>query len=198
MQRILKVAQREYIETAKTKTFIIGLLMTPVIIGAIIFFTSRFSGSKAGPRPPINVAITDLSKQLAEDLGLKENIYFLGFRKDVDNIYADSDALIFPSLTEGAPFAIIEALASARPVVATDVGGISELIDEGKCGFVVPAKDPKALTEALLKLIRDEGLRKSFGENARSKVYPSLSHNRLVKDMEKLYLQLVNSSRNGV
>jgi len=109
-------------------------------------------------------------EQLAEDLGLKENIYFLGFRKDVDNIYADSDALIFPSLTEGAPFAIIEALASARPVVATDVGGISELIDEGKCGFVVPAKDPRALTEALLKLIRDEGLRKSFGENARSKV----------------------------
>jgi len=134
-------------------------------------------------------------EQLAENLGLKENIYFLGFREDVDNIYADSDVLIFPSLTEGAPFAIIEALASARPVVATDVGGISELIDEGKCGFVVPAKDPRALTEALLKLIRDEGLRKSFGENARSRVYPHLSHTRLVKDMEKIYLELVNSNR---
>ena len=134
-------------------------------------------------------------EQLAENLGLKENIYFLGFREDVDNIYADSDALIFPSLTEGAPFAIIEALASARPVVATDVGGISELIDDGRCGFVVPAKDPRALTEALLKLIRDEGLRKSFGENARSKVYPHLSHTRLVKDMEKIYLELVNSNR---
>ena len=68
MQRILKIARREYIETAKTKTFIIGLLMTPVIIGAIIFFSSRFSGSKAGPRPPIKVAVTDLSRQLAEDL----------------------------------------------------------------------------------------------------------------------------------
>jgi len=68
MQRILKIARREYIETAKTKTFIIGLLMTPVIIGAIIFFTGRFSGSKAGPRPPIKVAVTDLSKQLTEDL----------------------------------------------------------------------------------------------------------------------------------
>jgi ABC-2 type transport system permease protein len=68
MHRILKIARREYIETAKTKTFIIGLLMTPVIIGAIIFFSSRFSGSKAGPRPPIKVAVTDLSKQLAEDL----------------------------------------------------------------------------------------------------------------------------------
>lgn len=68
MQRILKIARREYIETAKTKTFIIGLLMTPVIIGAIIFFSSRFSGSKAGPRPPINVAVTDFSKKLTEDL----------------------------------------------------------------------------------------------------------------------------------
>lgn len=68
MQRILKIARREYIETAKTKTFIIGLLMTPVIIGAIIFFSSRFSGSRAGPRPPIKVAVTDLSKKLTEDL----------------------------------------------------------------------------------------------------------------------------------
>ena len=68
MQRILKIARREYIETAKTKTFIIGLLMTPVIIGTIIFFTGRFSVSKAGPRPPIKVAVTDLSKLLAEDI----------------------------------------------------------------------------------------------------------------------------------
>ena len=68
MQRILKVAKREYIETAKTKTFIIGILMTPIIIGAIIFFTKAVSGGKAGPRPPINVAVTDLSKTLVEDI----------------------------------------------------------------------------------------------------------------------------------
>ncbi len=68
MQRILKIARREYIETAKTKTFIIGLLMTPVIIGAIIFFTSRITGDKAGPRPPIKIAVTDLSRQLTEDI----------------------------------------------------------------------------------------------------------------------------------
>lgn len=68
MHRILKVAQREYIETAKTKTFIIGLLMTPIIIGAIIFFTKAISGGEAGPRPPIRVAVTDLSKTLTEDI----------------------------------------------------------------------------------------------------------------------------------
>ena len=67
MQRILKIARREFVETAKTKTFIIGVLMAPVIIGAIIFFTSRIAGDKAGPRPPIQVAVTDLSKQLAEN-----------------------------------------------------------------------------------------------------------------------------------
>ncbi|NIP24602.1 MAG: ABC transporter permease [Phycisphaerae bacterium] len=68
MQRILKVAKREYIETAKTKTFIIGILMTPIIIGGIIFFTKAVSGGKAGPRPPIKVAVTDLSKTLVEDI----------------------------------------------------------------------------------------------------------------------------------
>ncbi len=68
MQKILKVAKREYIETAKTKTFIIGILMTPIIIGGIIFFASQTAGDKAGPRPPIRVAVTDLSGQLAEDI----------------------------------------------------------------------------------------------------------------------------------
>ncbi len=68
MQRILKVAKREYIETAKTKTFIIGILMTPIIIGAIIFFTKAVMGGKAGPRPTIRVAVTDLSKTLTEDI----------------------------------------------------------------------------------------------------------------------------------
>ena len=65
MQKILKVAQREYIETVKTKTFILGLLMTPVIIGAIVLINSRVSRSISGPRPPRKVAVTDLSKELS-------------------------------------------------------------------------------------------------------------------------------------
>ena len=67
MQKILKVAQREYIETVKTKTFIFGVLMTPIIIGGIIFFTSRISRDKGGPRPPMKVAVTDLSKELSAE-----------------------------------------------------------------------------------------------------------------------------------
>ncbi|MBN2269819.1 MAG: ABC transporter permease [Sedimentisphaerales bacterium] len=64
MQKILKIAQREFVETAKTKTFILGLVMGPVIIIAIIFFTSLASDGKTGARPPVNVLITDLSSQV--------------------------------------------------------------------------------------------------------------------------------------
>jgi ABC-2 type transport system permease protein len=64
MRKILKIAQREFAETVKTKTFILGLVMVPFIIGGIIFFTSRISHGKTGPRPPINVAVTDLSSEI--------------------------------------------------------------------------------------------------------------------------------------
>ncbi|MCX5638494.1 MAG: ABC transporter permease, partial [Planctomycetota bacterium] len=68
MQKILKVARREYIETIKTKTFIFGVLMTPVIIGGIIFFTFLISRDKGGPRPPMKVAVTDLSEELSAEI----------------------------------------------------------------------------------------------------------------------------------
>jgi len=68
MQKILRVAQREYIETVKTKTFILGILMVPFIIGGIIFFTSRMSRGKTGPQPPIKVAVTDLSNKLDAEI----------------------------------------------------------------------------------------------------------------------------------
>ena len=68
MQKIFKVAQREYIETAKTKAFILGILMVPFIIGGIIFFTSRMSRGKTGPRPTLKVAVADLSNELADQI----------------------------------------------------------------------------------------------------------------------------------
>jgi ABC-2 type transport system permease protein len=68
MQKILKVARREYIEIIKTKTFVFGVLMTPVIIVGIIFFTILISRDKGGPRPPMKVAVTDLSEELSDQI----------------------------------------------------------------------------------------------------------------------------------
>ena len=68
MHPILKVAQREYVETAKTKAFLLSIVMAPVIIGGIIFFTNRISRDKVGPRPPITVAVTDFSGKLGDEI----------------------------------------------------------------------------------------------------------------------------------
>ena len=68
MQKILKIAQREYIETVKTKAFIFGILMLPIMVGLIIFFVKRMSPEKAGPQPPVKVAVNDLSGKLADGI----------------------------------------------------------------------------------------------------------------------------------
>ncbi|MGD2094922.1 MAG: ABC transporter permease [Phycisphaerales bacterium] len=68
MNKIFKVAHREYVESVKTKGFIIGILMVPFIIGGIIFFTSRMASNKTGPRPPVIVAVADLSNELADEI----------------------------------------------------------------------------------------------------------------------------------
>jgi len=78
MQKILRVAQREYMETVKTKTFILGILMVPFIIGAIIFFTGRMARGKTGPQPTVKVAVADLSNALADEV--KES--FDSYNKD--------------------------------------------------------------------------------------------------------------------
>jgi ABC-2 type transport system permease protein len=68
MRKIVKVGQREYIETAKTKMFILGVLLTPVLIGAMMFFIGRISREQTGPRPPMKVAVTDLSQELSGEI----------------------------------------------------------------------------------------------------------------------------------
>jgi len=84
MQKILKIAQREFVETAKTKTFIFGLVMGPLIIAAIIFFTSRASGSRKSPRRTATVAVTDFSGKVFDEA---EKVSFHEYNKDNPDEY---------------------------------------------------------------------------------------------------------------
>lgn len=98
MQKILKIAQREYIETVKTKAFIFGILMLPLIIGAIIFFVSWMSPDKAGPQPPVKVAVNDMSSELAVEIKASFDKYNQDNPKrqiqlDLPEIQQDSDAV---------------------------------------------------------------------------------------------------------
>ena len=91
-------------------------------------------------------------ESLVQAWELRDRVSFLGFRDDVPELLAAADALIMGSRYEGMPNAVVEALASELPVVATNVGAIPELIEEGVNGYLVPPSDPQALSRAMTKL----------------------------------------------
>jgi len=121
-------------------------------------------------------------------LGIDRSVVFLGWRRDLARIYADLDIVALSSLNEGTPVSLIEAMAAGRATVATDVGGVSDVVEDGVTGLLVPAKQPKALAEAILRLLGDDALRTSLGERAIASVYPRYDVSRLIQDTKNLYL----------
>jgi glycosyltransferase involved in cell wall biosynthesis len=107
--------------------------------------------------------------QQARDLGLEERVRLLGLVEDVDGLLQRADVAVLASYTEGLPNAVLEAMAHAVPVVATDVGGVSELLGSG-AGLLVPPRDPEALARALHAFLRDPALRAEAGTIGRREV----------------------------
>jgi len=132
-------------------------------------------------------------EDLAAQLGIKRNVIFCGFRKDLPKIYADLDVVALTSLNEGLPVAVIEGMAAAKPVVAFDVGGIKDLIQDDITGILVPFGDVQKLTDSITYLLKNPRECKRLGQNACRKAYPYLDYRRLVKDMEKFYCQLLRN-----
>jgi glycosyltransferase involved in cell wall biosynthesis len=108
-------------------------------------------------------------KRKAIELRIKEHVSFIGsvFGNEKLRYYAMAKVCVFPSYMEAFGIAILEAMASGRPVVATNVGGITELIDHGKTGFLVPPKEPKALANAISYLLCNPEIAMEIGERAR-------------------------------
>jgi glycosyltransferase involved in cell wall biosynthesis len=113
-------------------------------------FSKLFNGRLliAGEGPMLGELKTDVN-----NFGLKERVRFLGLRKDIPHVLSAVDAFVLSSAWEGLPNVVMEALAAAKPVVATDVGGVRELLEENKSGFIVPAKSPDDLAAAMQKLM---------------------------------------------
>jgi glycosyltransferase involved in cell wall biosynthesis len=97
-------------------------------------------------------------------------VELLGVRDDVDQLLAAADVLVLPSRSEGLPLIVVEAMAANTPVVATAVGGVPELIDDGTTGLLVPAGDPQALADALARALGDVELRRRLATAAREVV----------------------------
>jgi len=129
---------------------------------------------------------------LAQELGLGERAHFVGFRDDVGSVYAASDAVALTSANEGTPVSIIEALAAGRPVVSTDVGGVSDVVQPGATGFLTPPGDVAAVADGLQRLAHlSPEERGRMGALGRASVVDRYSVPRLVNDVDSLYRELL-------
>ncbi len=124
-------------------------------------------------------------------LGLGDAVRFLGWRADLDRLYADMDVVVLTSRNEGSPVALIEAMAAGVPVVSTNVGGVADVVDDGVNGWLAPMDDDAALARHVLAVLADPAQARSMGQRGRAKVAATYDAGRLVGDIEGLYEDLV-------
>ena len=127
--------------------------------------------------------------------GIESRVRFLGWREDLAAIYSTLDVCALASLNEGTPVTLIEAMAAARAVVATSVGGVVDVVTHGRTGLIVPPHDPTALAEAIVRLERNVEERKQMGEAGRLEVAARYFAERLVSEIDALYVSALAEKR---
>jgi glycosyltransferase involved in cell wall biosynthesis len=134
-------------------------------------------------------------EDLCTDLGLCGKVVFTGFREDIPQIMNTLDIVVLPSTThlEGFSRVILEAMASAKPVIATDSGGNPEAVEDGTTGILVPVEDSDSLAASLLDLVRDEDKRKRMGTAGRQRAERLFSIEKNVSRIAKIYEDLLCS-----
>lgn len=129
-------------------------------------------------------------EQLAKEVGVEKQLHLLGFRADVAKIYAVADIFLFPSKREGLPVALMEAMASGLPVVASQIRGNTDLVLDGTTGYLVPFDDVQAYTDRIEKLLAEPEMREKMGEEGRSRVQ-KFDQSRVCREMRKIYQDVV-------
>ena len=127
----------------------------------------------------------------ARRLGVGERCRFLGAREDAAALMGLFDVFVLPSLWEGLPFVLVEASALGKPIVATAVDGVPEILENEQTGLLVPAADPEALAGAVVRLLRDREGAKRLAERAKALVPPRFPLGRMVEQTQNLYLEVL-------
>jgi glycosyltransferase involved in cell wall biosynthesis len=134
-------------------------------------------------------------EELAESVGVSDRVVWRGWTDRARSYLGAFDVFAFPSRFEGFPLALLEALLARSAVVATDVGGVSEIVHDGKTGLLVPAEDPKALAAAIRRLLADADLRQRLGEQGRQHVLEHFTADHMTRAFGRLYEELMAGKR---
>jgi len=126
-----------------------------------------------------------------KSLNLEDNVKFMGGTKEPEKVYNLGDIVAFSSITEGFPFAVIEAMACGKAVVASNVGGVGEALDG--CGLLVRSRRPRELANGIVTLLEDEQLRKKLGELAIKKARNEFTIEKTIEQIKQQYLDLISS-----
>ena len=126
-------------------------------------------------------------------LGIANHFHFLGRRDDVPRILSCCEIGVLPSKAEGLPNAVLEYLAAGLPTIASRVGGNAEIIEDGKTGLLVPPEDSAALSDALLRLLRNSNLAADLGNNGREFVAAEFTFQRLIEKTDQMYTELLRA-----
>ncbi|MDZ7334589.1 MAG: glycosyltransferase family 4 protein [candidate division KSB1 bacterium] len=124
---------------------------------------------------------------MAEKLGIRDHLYFLGWRTDVPEILKILDVFVQTSLWEGLSLSILEAMAAAKPVIATDIKGNNELVLNGVTGFLVPPNSPECVADCVIKLLEDKKLAERMGTLARKRVEEKFDIKLHVEQIKNIY-----------
>jgi glycosyltransferase involved in cell wall biosynthesis len=126
-------------------------------------------------------------KSRIQELGVAQHVLLMGARNDVPLILKGMDVFCLPSEMEGMPMTVLEAMAAGLPVVTSNVGGLPELVEEGKTGLMVPPRSPEPLEAALLALAEDASRAKAMGGAGRERLLNAFSLDQTIAEYEEVY-----------
>jgi len=134
---------------------------------------------------------------LIRELGVEGQIRCLGRRDDIARLLGAADFMLLTSHSEGIPLTLIEGMAAGLPVVATRVGGVPEVVEEGRTGLLAPAGDEGALADQILQMAADRGLQERMGRAGRERARLMFTEDRMITTYEAIYREMIKRMRGG-
>jgi glycosyltransferase involved in cell wall biosynthesis len=139
-------------------------------------------------------ALREQLEQQAKNLGIADQVHFLGLRSDIPDALGAMDVFVLSSDYEGSPLSVIEAMASGLPIVSTAAGGVPDLFESGREGFIVRPRDVQGLSASMVFLLGNREARQSMGMAAARRARENFDVSRMVQAYERLYENLVHHS----